>query len=130
MVVTAAVFHSAMLPYVVAAVVGLVAHAVAAPPMFALVMAFCAATRAGTTSSSTRPTRRRDHRPVPRIGFSRRFHVATKGTRAAMMAPSRTSVRTASSMPRPDLKTGWTRDVTHLSAANHRGYSEHSNGVL
>jgi hypothetical protein len=33
MLVTAAVFQSAMLPYVVAAVVGFVAHAVAAVPM-------------------------------------------------------------------------------------------------
>ncbi len=41
MVVTAAVFQSAMLPYVVAAVVGLVAHAVAAVPMFTFVMAVC-----------------------------------------------------------------------------------------
>ncbi len=131
MLVTAAVFQSAMLPYIAAAAVGLVAHAVAAVPMFPFVMAVCAATSAGSTRSSARPTRRCDHRPVPRIGFSRRSTVATKGTKAAMMAPSRTSLRTASRMlPRTDLQTGWTRDVTHLSAANHRGCSEHSHGVL
>ncbi len=39
MLVTAAVFQSAMFPYVVAAVVGLVNHAVAAVPMFVCVMA-------------------------------------------------------------------------------------------
>ena len=39
MLVTAAVFQSAIGPYVVVAVVGLVSHAVAAVPMFVLVMA-------------------------------------------------------------------------------------------
>ena len=42
MSLTAAVFQSAMLPYVAAAVVGFVAHAVTAVPMFAFVMAVCA----------------------------------------------------------------------------------------
>ena len=42
MLVTAAVFQPTMLPYVAAAVVGLVTHAVAAVPMFAFVMAVCA----------------------------------------------------------------------------------------
>jgi hypothetical protein len=42
MLVTAAVFHSTMLPYVATAVVGFVAHAVTAVPMFAFVMAVCA----------------------------------------------------------------------------------------
>jgi hypothetical protein len=60
MVVTAAVFQSAIGPYVVVAVVGLVSHAVAAVLMFALVMAVCASTCAGRKSSSTRPTRRCD----------------------------------------------------------------------
>jgi hypothetical protein len=41
MLVTAAVFQSAMLPYVAAAVVGLVTHAVTAVAMFAFVMAVC-----------------------------------------------------------------------------------------
>jgi hypothetical protein len=39
MLLTAAVFQSAMLPYVAAAVVGMVAHAVAAVAMLASVMA-------------------------------------------------------------------------------------------
>ena len=38
MLVTAAVFQSAMLPYVAAAVAGLVAHAVAAVPTLLFVM--------------------------------------------------------------------------------------------
>jgi uncharacterized membrane protein YuzA (DUF378 family) len=42
MLLTALVSQSAMLPYVAAAVVGLVTHAVAAVPMFAFVMAVCA----------------------------------------------------------------------------------------
>jgi hypothetical protein len=41
MLLTAAVFQSAMLPYVVAAVVGFVTHAVTAVAMFAFVMAVC-----------------------------------------------------------------------------------------
>ena len=40
--VTDAVFQSAMLPYVVAAVPGLVTHAVTAVPMFVFVMAVSA----------------------------------------------------------------------------------------
>jgi hypothetical protein len=60
MLVTAAVFQSAIGPYVVVAVVGLVSHAVAAVPMFASVMAACAATCAGRKSSSATPTRRCD----------------------------------------------------------------------
>ena len=42
MLVTAAVFQSAMLPYVVAALLRLIAHAVTAAPMFAFVMAVSA----------------------------------------------------------------------------------------
>ncbi len=42
MLVTADVSQSAIGPYVVAAVLGLVSHAVAAVPMFAFVMAVCA----------------------------------------------------------------------------------------
>jgi hypothetical protein len=60
MLVTAAVFQSAIGPYVVVAVVGLVSHAVAAVSMFALVTAVCAATCAGRKSSSATPTRRCD----------------------------------------------------------------------
>jgi hypothetical protein len=41
MLLTALTSQSAMLPYVVAAVVGFVTHAVAAVPMFAFVMAVC-----------------------------------------------------------------------------------------
>ncbi len=44
MLVTAAVFQSTIGPYVVVAVVGLVAHAVTAVAKFALVMAVSAAT--------------------------------------------------------------------------------------
>jgi hypothetical protein len=60
MLVTAAVFQSAIEPYVVVAVTGLVTHAVAAAAMFALVMAVCAATYAGRKRSSARPARRCD----------------------------------------------------------------------
>ncbi len=44
MLVTAAVFQSAIGPYVVVALAGSVSHAVAAVLMFAFVMAVCAAT--------------------------------------------------------------------------------------
>ncbi len=60
MLVTAAVFQSAIEPYVVVAVTGLVTHAVAAAATFALVMAVCAATCAGRKRSSARPARRCD----------------------------------------------------------------------
>ncbi len=60
MVVTVAVFQSAIGPYVVVAVVGSVSHSVAAVPMFALVMAVCAATCAGRRSSSATPMTRCD----------------------------------------------------------------------
>ena len=44
MLVTAAVFQSAIGPYVVVALAGSVTHADTAVPMFALAMAVCAAT--------------------------------------------------------------------------------------
>jgi hypothetical protein len=60
MLVTAAVFQSAIGPYCDLAVTGLVTHAVAAAAMFAFVMAVCAATCAGRKRSSARPARRCD----------------------------------------------------------------------
>jgi hypothetical protein len=60
MLVTAAVFQSAIGPYVAVAVTGLVTHAAAAAAMFAFVMAVCAATCAGSKRSSARPARRCD----------------------------------------------------------------------
>ena len=60
MFVTAAVFQSAIGPYVVAAVTGSVSHANAAVPMFA--SSSCAATCAGSTRSRARPARRCDRR--------------------------------------------------------------------
>ena len=48
MLVTAAVFQSPMLPYVVVAVLGLVTHAVTAVPMLPFVMAVCACARRRT----------------------------------------------------------------------------------
>ena len=48
MLVTAAVFQSPMLPYVVVAVLGLVTHAVTAVPMLPSVMAVCACARSRT----------------------------------------------------------------------------------
>ena len=61
MLVTAAVFQSAMLPYVAAAVVGFVAHAVAAVPMFVFVMAVsvCATGAKVQLKMSTAPKSRR-----------------------------------------------------------------------
>ena len=67
MLVTAAVFQSAIGPYVVVAVLGLVSHSVAAVPMFPLVMAVCAATCAGRKSSSTTPTRRCDRHATAKL---------------------------------------------------------------
>ena len=60
MLVTAAVFQSAIGPYVVVAVVGLVSHAVTAVFKFASVMAVCAAMCAGRKRSSARPASRCD----------------------------------------------------------------------
>jgi hypothetical protein len=60
MLVTAAVFQSAIGPYCDLAVTGSVTHALAAAAMFALVMAVCAATCAGRKRSSARPERRCD----------------------------------------------------------------------
>jgi hypothetical protein len=54
MLVTPAVFHSAMLPYVVAAVLGLVIHAVAAEPMLLWVMAVRELTCAGWSISNAK----------------------------------------------------------------------------
>ena len=48
MLVTADVSQSAIGPYVVAAVLGLVSHAVAAVPMLPFVMAVCACARSRT----------------------------------------------------------------------------------
>jgi hypothetical protein len=76
MVVTAAVFHSAIGPYVVVAVVGLVSHAVAAVPMFALVIAVCTATCAGRKSSSATPTRRCDRHARAHLHRKRRGRAA------------------------------------------------------
>jgi hypothetical protein len=58
--VTDAVFQSAMLPYVVAAVPGLVTHAVTAVPMFAFVMAVsaCAQGRMRCAITATAAQRR------------------------------------------------------------------------
>jgi hypothetical protein len=60
MLVTAAVFQSAIEPYVFVAVTGSVTHAVAAAAMFVLVMDVSAATCAGRKRSSARPARRCD----------------------------------------------------------------------
>jgi hypothetical protein len=57
---TDAVFQSAIGPYVVVAVAGLVTHASAAVLKFPLVMASNAATCAGSARSSARPARRCD----------------------------------------------------------------------
>ena len=61
MLLTDLVFQSAMLPYVVAAVVGFVAHAVAAVPMFVFVMAVCASATGAKVQlkMSTAPKSRR-----------------------------------------------------------------------
>ena len=60
MLVTAAVSQSAIGPYVVVAVVGLVTHAITAVFKFASVMAVSAVTCAGRKRSSARPARRVD----------------------------------------------------------------------
>jgi hypothetical protein len=60
MLVTAAVFQSAIGPYVVVAAVELLTHAITAVFKLASVMAVCAATCAGRKRSSARPARRCD----------------------------------------------------------------------
>jgi hypothetical protein len=60
MLVTAAVFQSAIGPYVVVAAVGSLTHAITAVFKFVSVMAVCAATCAGSARSSARPARRCD----------------------------------------------------------------------
>ena len=70
MLVTAAVFHSTMLPYVVVAVLGLVTHAFTAVTMLAFVMAVIEVTWAGSSRSS-KPTSPYDRRRlVPRSGYT------------------------------------------------------------
>jgi hypothetical protein len=62
MLVTAAVFQSAMMPYVIAAVVGLVAHAVTAAPMLPFVIVVgcaCATGMKAQLKMSTPPMSRR-----------------------------------------------------------------------
>jgi hypothetical protein len=77
MLVTAAVFQSAIGPYVVVAVVGDCSHAVAAAPMSALVMAVCAAACAGRKSSSATPTRRCDRHARAHLHRKRGRRAAT-----------------------------------------------------
>ena len=64
MLVTATVFQSPMLPYVVAAVVGLVSHRVTAAPMFASVMVVWELTWAGRSISNAKRAKAFD---VPKI---------------------------------------------------------------
>jgi hypothetical protein len=94
MLVTAAVFQSAMLPYVAAAVVGSVAHAVAAAPMFAFVMAVWQLTWAGREASTAvatsltpkhNPTRAHRRGGAVAVGLRtvRRVSVAPRSSEAA-----------------------------------------------
>ena len=63
MLVTVAVFQPTMSPYVVVAVVGLVAHSVMAVPMLASVMAVTACVPGAASSSVARATNHSD--PMP-----------------------------------------------------------------
>jgi hypothetical protein len=76
---TAAVFQSAIGPYVAAAAVGSVTHAVTAGPKFASVMTVCAATCAGRKRSSARPARRCDRNVAAQL--HRKRHNAVLATR-------------------------------------------------
>ena len=81
MLVTATVFQSAIGPYVVVEVVGLVNQAIAAVPAFASVMAVCAAACAGSTRSRARPARRCDRHARAQLHRKRHdvlYHRATR----------------------------------------------------
>jgi hypothetical protein len=81
MLVTATVFQSAIGPYVVVEVVGLVNQAIAAVPAFASVMAVCAATCAGSTRSRARPARRCDRHARPELHRKRHDELQRRATR-------------------------------------------------
>ena len=74
MLVTAAVFQSAIGPYVVCAVLGSVTHPVTAVPRFASVMTLSAATWTGSMNRSARPVRRCDRNA---IGATAHLHTST-----------------------------------------------------
>ena len=122
MLVTAAVFQSAIGPYVVVAVVGSVSHAVTAVPMFVLVMAVCAATCAGRNSSSATPTRRCDRHARAHLHRKRRRRAAPpcdtlRGGMCCIIVQRRTPSCNPQGCPAPVLQ----RPPEHRKlAATHR----------
>jgi hypothetical protein len=81
MPVTAAVFQSAIGPYVVFEVDGLVNQAIAAVPAFVSVMAVCAATCAGSTRSRARPARRCNRHARAELHRKRHDELQRRATR-------------------------------------------------